>query len=372
MSPKSNLLIILLSLVLAPIAFAQDESSTDLSGIETETTEAPPRPEPPYPGSEDIDPTVPASKPPVSEAPIQTAPPAADTWREKLPVEAKSAPRPGVERPTKTDDGNYYYGTKPSEANSVAKPGVAKPVKKNDEGEFIYDIDDKSTVPAKADRPTVERPIEITAKGDYHYKLETPKSKRTASFRVGVMGPPTIKNDQTSFASIYGERYQPVLLGDYEWRLTSSVGRLGVKFTSGIFVASGKGVFARPQREGTQAQEQLNFFMFPNQATVIYRFQYADRQLLVPWVEGGGAYYTMAEIRDDAKPPKFAGGLGLVGAGGINILLDWADRRGVQRLSNEYGIHHVWLTAEGRVTVGAVSEVNITNQSYTAGVLFDF
>jgi hypothetical protein len=337
-----------------------------------ETVEAPPRPEPPYPGSEDID----AVTPPPRAQSAEPAVPTGDTWATKLAPTPAPVPLPGVQRPSKIDEnGNYFYGTDTTPSETVRREGIARPTEKGKGGDYVYDINDKSTTPKRVVRPNIERPIEITAKGEFNYKLPEKKSNRTSSFRVGIMTPPTIKNEKVptaTFQSIYKGEYQPVLLGDYEWRLTSKIGRLGLKFTSGLFVASGTGVFVTPRPEGTPAEEKMNFFMFPNQFTAIYRFQYSDNQIFVPFAEGGGAYYTFAEVRDDSKPPKFGGAAGLVGAGGLNILLDWADRRGIQRLNSEYGIAHVWLTMEGRVTVGMISEVDVSSQAYTAGFMLDF
>ena len=374
MLKNKGLLLVGLLALCSQSAWAQSDASVEeLLGTESvdETVEAPPRPEPPYPGSDDIDAITPPAR-------VQTEPaiPKGDTWATKLPVAPVQKPAPGVQRPLKIDEnGNYFYGEDTTPFETSNRPGISRPKERGKGGDYVYDPNDKSSEPKSVPRPQVERPIEITSKGEFNYKLPEKKSNRTSSFRVGIMTPPTIKNDRVpgvTFETIYKGEYQPVLLGDYEWRVTSKIGRIGLKFTSGLFVASGTGVFVSARPEGTLAEEKLNFFMFPNQFTAIYRFQYSDKQIFVPFVEGGGAYYKFAEVRDDSKPPKFGGAAGLVGAGGLNILLDWADRRGIQRLNAEYGIAHVWLTVEGRIAVGMISEVDISTQAYTAGVMFDF
>ncbi len=374
----------------SPKAFAQadEEPVDDILATEelgeemNEMVEAPPKPEPPYPGSEEFDvlDPVPAPAPTVNSVTNSAAPamPEGNTWSQRPPPQPAQAPRAGVQRPAKVDeDGNYYYPVENESSRGGKQPGVAAPVKVTEEGHYVYDVNDRSTEPAQQPNPMLERPIEITSKGEYNYKLESKPSSKTASFRVGVMAPPVIKNNSVEgttidFKTIYSDAYQPVLMGDYEWRLTSKIGRLGIKFTSGVFSASGQGQFRKPNPEGLSAQERFTFLMFPNQLTGIYRFQYADKQVLVPYVEGGGAYFTYAEIRDDSKPPKFGGSLGLVSAAGVNFLLDWLDRRAIQRLDAEYGIQHVWLTAEARVVVGLNKDVDISSQAILAGVTFDF
>jgi hypothetical protein len=112
--------------------------------------------------------------------------------------------------------------------------------------------------------------------------------------------------------------------------------------------------------------------MFPNQLTLIYRFQYADSQIVVPYIEGGAGYFTFAELRDDNKNSVFGGAAVTVAAGGLNIQMDWIDRKASQTLDADYGVNHVWLTTEVRAIVGLNESIDFSATLFNAGLLFDF
>ena len=96
----------------------------------------------------------------------------------------------------------------------------------------------------------------------------------------------------------------------------------------------------------------LAFFMLPNTVSGIYRFKYADRQVLVPYGEGGGGLFTFMETRDDSKGPKFGAAPTAFAAGGLNILIDGVDRDAMKNLRQDYAINHLYLNAEFREIIG--------------------
>ena len=223
----------------------------------------------------------------------------------------------------------------------------------------------------------MERPIYIGKGGEYQYKLpgQKNKDKRSAAIRIGVMTPPTIVNADHSnidFALVYGKGAQPVVMGDYEWRSNTMFGQVGVQLTSGIFTASGKGQFVTARPEGTSALESFTFLMFPNELNLIYKFRYVDDQVIVPYVTGGVDYFTFVEIRDDSKPPKFGGSLGVGGAGGVKFLLYKLDMRAIHQLNTEYGIRHVYVSLEVRAVIGINKNVDISSQIFNAGINVEF
>lgn len=315
------------------IAQEDDESiDSDLVEAELLTTdeEAPPAAEYPYPGAKE-------------EGIVAAAPP------------------PELPRPLKVDEetGMYFYGTSEDNGSKTYTPDT-KPV------EF-------------SGREGVEKPASILANGEFHYVTEESGKNALASFRVGLFQPPAIENSKANpvvdFQEIYTKDALPVLFGDYEKTLTTKVGRLGLKFGSGIFVAQGKGVFAKKddgRRANDVPEEQYTFLMFPNQLTAVYRFQYKDTQPIVPYVEGGGGYFTFMELRDDNDSPKFGGAATLVAAGGVNFLMDWVDPQAIRRLDTEYGINHVWLTTEFRAIVGLNKNYDFTSSVINIGFLTEF
>ena len=168
----------------------------------------------------------------------------------------------------------------------------------------------------------------------------------------------------------------PVLFGEYEWPLLKSLGHIGIKFGSGLFIAQGKGIFVNQQvgqrRPDDKPTEQYTFFMFPNTLTAQYRFQYAERQILVPYVEGGFGYFTFVESRDDSAQPKIGGAATSVLAGGANFLLDWLDPDAIGRLDDDFGINHIYLTVEFRQILGLNKSYDFTSSVFNAGFLLQF
>lgn len=352
------LAVLLTSPVLAPTrALAQEDEVEGLSDAEMDAIaadelnaeEAPPKPEYPYPGA-----TEEGFPKTTAQRPKATPPPPRD-----LP------------RPKKIDDeGTYHYGTELDPVTANPQPGTEVPKRTTEQGEFYYDT--KEETPKFSGQKDREAPIQMNAQGQYFYPVEHSPMNGTASIRFGILSRPDLKNKDSgsiTFEQIYGKSDVPVLLADYEWRMTSKVGRLGLKLTSGLAVSSGKGRFRKnPDQE---AMEKFTFLMLPNQVTAVYRFQYAEEQLIVPFVEGGGGYFTFTEFRDDDKGPKFGGAPVTVAAGGVNILLDWLDRKSIRQLDNDYGINHVWLTAEYRAILG-FGDFNFTSRVINAGFLMDF
>ena len=336
------------------------EALEELGSLNNEV-EAAPKPEYPYPGT--VDPDYAPTPNPNQQA-------------KRLEAEPTPPPTKEVPRPKRVDEnGNYFYGTEVETSKGDHQPGVAHPVKAQASGEFVYDPNDKSTEPQEQPIPGAERPVSISPSGEYSYKLPKNKHSHSSSFRFGIMSPPKITNadfPQIDFAAIYTNANQPALLGDYEWRLSNKIGRLGLKFGSGVFFAAGTGQFVTPRPEQTKALEKFTFLMIPNSVTAIYKFQYAEKQLFVPYIEGGAALFGLVEIRDDGKAPKLGVSPGLVAAGGINMLLDGFDPRAIQKLDAQYGIGHVWLTAEFRNVVGLNSKMDISGYAISVGVVFDF
>ena len=362
-----------------------------------DSVEAPPRPEPPYPGSEDIDLTPVNNPPPARKSNTDTNPlsgPASNSQRRSAPAEEgtwaghynnkdgdNSKPTAGfIERPKKIDEegGNYIYDrtiTKPG--NTTTQPTVSRPTKTTADGEYVYDQNDKSTEPVKQPVAGSERPIFIKKDGEYQYKLPGKKGQKphSVAVRIGVMTPPTIVNAEHSnvdFATVYGKGAQPTILADYEWKAEWFGGQVGAQITTGIFNASGKGVFVKTPPEGTTPLETFTFLMFPNALNLFYKFKVSENQVIVPYVTGGADYFTFVELRDDSKPAKFGGSLGVGGAAGLNFLIDNLDKRAIQQLNNEYGIKHVYLSLEVRVIVGINKAVDISSQVFNAGICIDF
>lgn len=296
---------------------------------------------------------------------------------------ATNGKMPGVsyasERPKKIDEetGTYIYDTNLEPATFSGREGVQAPRKTTKTGEFVYDQKPIAT-PYRGEKGR-EEPIEMRDTGEYYYSVENSPESGSFSFRLGFVQPPTLVNAETGtkFNEIYdvSAGSSPILLVDYERKVTGKVGRIGIKLGSGVYTAQGIGRFrntATARRSDDIPDERYTFLMFPNSLTGIYRFQYSDKQVFVPFVEGGIGYFGFMELRDDNITPKIGGAAVSLAAAGANFNLDWLDRRSIRSLDNEYGVNHVWLTTEFRVLVGLNKTYDFTSNVFNAGVLLEF
>lgn len=338
---------------IAQVEALEDTSSTPIEALEDDT---PPPPEYPYPGS---------TAPMLSSEEEPTAEPVRPSTRQKKPrTSANGSKFSDTPTPTKSNG----WGEKPKQIN--------------EDGDYIYDR--LSDAPAKqygkpneikfSGTPGREAPSTITQDGEFLYPVAVSEFTGAGGLRFGLMAPPNIINASNglSFKDIYGGAEIPALLFEYEYPLTQAIGRIGIKGETGFIATSAKGRFKNPARAGEVPEERFTFLMVPLQATVIYRFQFADNQWVVPFVEGGGGYYGIVELRDDSKAPKFGGSPVAVAAGGVNILLDWLDRQAVRQLDADYGINHVWLSLQYRQIVGLKEDLKVSSSLITAGFTFDF
>ncbi|CAN5537886.1 hypothetical protein BH10BDE1_BH10BDE1_18500 [soil metagenome] len=281
-------------------------------------------------------------------------------------------PAPRARRPR-------YTGTKPRDPN---KSPYQKPKMVNEDGDYIYektpDVSPREYGPPKRPKfsklPGREAPSSISMDGEFNYPVKSSPFSGAAGIRFGMMSPPNITNSSNglTFKDIYGKADVPALLFEYEYPLTRAIGRIGIKFETGAYATKAAGRFKNPTRLNQIPEEKFTFVMIPLQAVIHYRFQFADSQLFVPFVEGGAGYNGIVELRDDNKTPRFGGAPALVAGGGVNILLDWIDRRSVRQLDAEYGINHVWFTAQYRQTVGLKSDLDISSHLISAGFTFDY
>jgi len=322
-----------------------DESVSEAAPAESE--EAPPL-EPPYPGAE-------------------SGEFASDT------TAVPNDPVPEFPRPIMVDDeGNYYYGTDVPAPIPSNHPEIEQPAAASADGEYKYTVDNQAPTPVA--HPGIEQPVATTVGGDYLYRVEHSPVHGAASFRFGALTPPKLlnKSNGLTFEDIYGPSSLPTLFVDYDWRLFSSLGRLSLKFGTGVTFSSGHGRFRDPSRLNETPVERFTFIVFPNQLTAAYKLQFAERQILVPFVEGGGGYFTYAEIRDDFRKPKLGASPVAIAAGGVNFLLDWLDQSAMRSLDATYGINHLWLTAEVRQIVGLRSDFDFSSTSINGGFLVEF
>lgn len=219
--------------------------------------------------------------------------------------------------------------------------------------------------------------IKITKKGGYEYDVQGSPQDSAASFRVGVASFPNLSNASgIYFTDVYGEDKKPLLLGDYEWQFFRSFGKLGIKIGSGLMLANGKGRFRTQVQTPTgptdEAEEKYNFFMFPNSLSAIYRLDIFNKQWLVPYGEIGVDYLAFVEARDDGNDIKFGGAPHFHFAVGGAFLLDTLGKDMIVELDRQYGINHMWLTAEYRRLESMGGDFDFSDDLINAGIMVEF
>jgi hypothetical protein len=351
---------------------ALEENLSEAQATEPETEdEEVAEPEYPQPGAEE-----PGAIDEEPEQVADTAPtpaPAAPSANLIEPLEPPGGLQlaPMLKRPKAVgEEGEYYHDT--DDVDNAALGTFAQPERVTREGQHLHGAPPPIEFSGQGGR---EKPMSISTQGEFYYPVEKSEFVGAAGVRFGVLSPPDLRNPDNglTFKQIYkNSSVLPAIGFDYEYPFTRAIGRMGLRAEVGIITAQAKGRFKNPTRVDEETDERFTFLMLPLQATLLYRFQFWDTQLFVPFVEGGGMYAPIIELRDDTKAPRYGGAPAAVAAGGLNILLDGLDPTSILHLDADYGINHVWLTLQYRQIVGVKKDLDISSNLISAGLSFDF
>ncbi len=219
----------------------------------------------------------------------------------------------------------------------------------------------------------------ITKEGEYLYKVDESNQHRAAAFRIGIFNPTNLENpDQAgqvgaTFEENYDQTNNPAIMFDYEWQLwRTAIGKWSLKAGTGIYVAQGNGHFVSQVNQGLTPREIFTFWAMPNSVGGVYRAQFFDKQLFVPYGEGGAIAFAFGEFRDDDKPPKWGGAFAAYFAGGLAFNLSYFDALARAQLDREYGINRVYLTAEYRQIISITQTYDFTSSLINGGFLMEF
>lgn len=275
----------------------------------------------------------------------------------------------GLEQPTgMASDGSYIYEPK-ADKNPASIDGVEKPIDSDDEGGYYY-RKDKSSKKDKIRKVIGEKPSTISDDGSYLYDMKIPEAKHVFSFRGGVYGPPDIKPTTVgarSYRDVYSSSSSFVFTADYDWKL---FGDVFLKVGSGIISANGRGQFVGGANGDLSPREKFQLFMFPNTASLSYRFQLWNIQYLTPYVDGGAGYFTFAEIRSDGKNTRFGGAPVLTATAGM--LISVSKFQHGSSLQTDYGISQSWIDVQYRQIIGLDSRKDFSSNMISAGFAVGF
>lgn len=233
--------------------------------------------------------------------------------------------------------------------------------------------------------------VRIKKDGTYVYKVDRKVGTDSTSLRVGQASQPNITisvqptdasgnatgpTRQYNFSDLYGSNSGYLLEYNYERFFTNQGGRLGAQAGVSAMFASGQGKLVfnpdTTNNPNSNAKEAYTFVTLPLQLGAVYRLEISERQMFVPYGAGGGTYVVLMEKREDVATPKFAGGFGFYGAGGMMLNLGAFDSEGLDSLEREHGITNFWLTLELKVIEVTGASFGFSNRYLNAGLSFDF
>lgn len=220
--------------------------------------------------------------------------------------------------------------------------------------------------------------VKILADGTYVYDLKRDLKTESSKITFGMAYQPVITIDITLgtgstttyvFEDFYQESSGVIIGYDYENYFSKENGKLGYQVGASAMFVSGNGILVST---GQPSAEKYSFITVPINAGAIYRFEYKDKQVLAPYVSGGGTLLALIEKREDIAKPNIAAGFGFYGSGGILINASLLEPDSSFQLESEYGISNLWLALEFRITEVNNDAFSFSNQYVNAGLSFDF
>lgn len=256
---------------------------------------------------------------------------------------------------------------------------------------FVFHANADFTTPTR----TIEHPgaaeglIKIKKDGTYIYKVKKEAKKESSHIYFGQANNPEVSIDiealdnngnatggvnTYNFDDFYAGASKLIIGYDYEWYPWPQKTMLGLQGGLGFMYAEGHGrlVAGSGGQPNPASEEKFSFFTVPLSLGAIYRFQYKDTQILVPYVAGGGTYVVLAEKREDQSKTDFTGGFGFYGSGGLLLNISALDSETGFELDSEYGIGNLWLSLELRATEVEAEAFRFSTQYVNLGFAFDF
>ncbi|WP_413559756.1 hypothetical protein [Bdellovibrio sp. HCB209] len=222
--------------------------------------------------------------------------------------------------------------------------------------------------------------MRIEKDGTYVYRTKDKgKYETTGAFRFGMMDAPKILSADgvTNFEMMYTGPQVPVLMFEYEWVPFKSAINFKLNGGFNLMLANGKGRFTETAPSGKptagdEAREEYTFAAFPLNFGATYRFQYMDRQILAPYILGGGSYIPVIEYRDDGKSTNAVGTPAAYGGGGLLFNISALDKETSFTLRSEYGVQNLWATLEYRYLKSFSEDVDFSSNVISAGISMDY
>ncbi len=145
-------------------------------------------------------------------------------------------------------------------------------------------------------------------------------------------------------------------------------GKYGIEGGVGFMYENG---WALGSATGERSGDRFNFIMVPMETTGVWRMDYAENQIVVPYIKGGIDYVY---YRESVKGSVTQGlKTGLHAAGGMQFSLDFFDSDA--SLENDYGINDIYFVIEARynwINSFGKKGLDLSSTIYSAGFLMEF
>lgn len=213
--------------------------------------------------------------------------------------------------------------------------------------------------------------IRIDKHGTYIYKSPASSESASSTIKLSKFAYTNWTNDTlgVSFEDIYDTTEISLQL-DWESRLGERFGTFSWIYGIGLNYATGNGRFVGSPT--SEAIESYSLFVVPISLGMVYKFRFTNKQWLIPYVQAGGDISAIMEIRDDGEGNMYYFAPNAYGAGGVSFLLDNFMQDDLIELDRDYGINHVRLNLEFKITQGLDSKVDTSSQQISAGFAFDY
>lgn len=216
----------------------------------------------------------------------------------------------------------------------------------------------------------------IDEEGVYHYRVQTlSKKDNSMFFRIISQSSPQIVGTRDSGEFTFKDMYEVEQLTGvdfiYEWQALKGFGKMGLQLGVGFATANAKGYFRNGSLDNKVPRESYTFISLPVSLGVVYRFEYAERQWVAPYIAGGGIYNGLIEYRNDGESNVVGTGAAY-GSGGLLINLTAMNKELAFTMDREYGFSQLWINAEYKRVQAFSKDLDVTSNQISIGLGADY
>jgi hypothetical protein len=196
--------------------------------------------------------------------------------------------------------------------------------------------------------------------------------RHAGGLRFGASLTQDITGGRRNFQDVYNSLTLPGVGAWYEYQPFRNdwLGNLGLVASVNASLNRGRGVFETDIGFGTQARTKLSFITLPVMVGASYRFSLL--RFIRPYVMAGPTAVGYFELRDDDRDTQWGYSRAVTLSGGVDILLDWIDRRSMWERYETGGIKHTWLTVDYTRISTFSGDVDFSLAGLNLGLTFEF